>query len=233
MLELPTGSGAAPNYAVDFRDGRRVVNGTGPVSFVLTVPNEDRLEHLMRSGTLEAAVAFVNGEIDVSGDIVAAIRTLRSRIHPQRFSTVMDGGRRTCSPGERGSKAGSGRQPTSGSTMIAQTSFMPRSSIRGSFIRARSSSARTGRSIRRSWRNWIPFAENWIWSPETRFWMSAAAGALLSSMPPGTIGQRPRAARSVTTKPSLRSLPPRRMDSRIGPVFSKPTTGAWPAVFGK
>ncbi len=88
MLELPTGSGAAPNYAVDFRDGRRVVNGTGPESFVLTVPNEDRLEHLMRSGTLEAAVAFVNGEIDVSGDIVAAIRTLRSRIHPSVFQRL-------------------------------------------------------------------------------------------------------------------------------------------------
>lgn len=28
MLELPTGAGAAPNYAVDFKDGTRVVNGT-------------------------------------------------------------------------------------------------------------------------------------------------------------------------------------------------------------
>jgi cyclopropane-fatty-acyl-phospholipid synthase len=88
MLELPTGTGAPPNYAVDFKDGTRLVNGAGPLSFVLTVPNEDRLDHLMHSGTLEAGVAFVNGEIDVSGDIVAAIRTLRSRIHPSLFQRL-------------------------------------------------------------------------------------------------------------------------------------------------
>ena len=41
MLELPNGAGAAPNYAVDFKDGTRVVNGTVLLSLVL--PNEDRL----------------------------------------------------------------------------------------------------------------------------------------------------------------------------------------------
>jgi hypothetical protein len=58
------------------------VAGFGPLSFTLSVPDEDRLERLMHSGAYEAAKAFVNGEIGLSGDIVAAIRVLRRRLHP-------------------------------------------------------------------------------------------------------------------------------------------------------
>lgn len=82
MLELPAGTDVSTNYAIEFKDGTRQLHGAGPLSFVLSVADEDRLRRLMHSGTLEAAVAFVNGEIDVSGDLIAAIRTIRNHLHP-------------------------------------------------------------------------------------------------------------------------------------------------------
>ncbi|HWK12516.1 MAG TPA: cyclopropane-fatty-acyl-phospholipid synthase family protein [Vicinamibacterales bacterium] len=65
---------APPSFAVQTNAGVRWTAGDGPATFVIRVPDKAGWDRLQRSGTYEAAVAFVRGDFDIEGDVVAALR---------------------------------------------------------------------------------------------------------------------------------------------------------------
>ena len=79
---------AAPAWRAVFRDGTVRQSGDGPPAFTFRVPSESALERLLATDAYSAAMAFVRGELDVEGDLAAAIRfkgwqprsTLRNRL---------------------------------------------------------------------------------------------------------------------------------------------------------
>lgn len=88
MLQLQNETEATTSYAVDFQDGKRWVKGTGPPSFAVSVPDQDSWQRLLNTGANAAAMAFIKGEVDVSGDIIDAIRLFRSRTHTGFFQRL-------------------------------------------------------------------------------------------------------------------------------------------------
>lgn len=70
----PSGSGREASYVVQTADRREIaVGGGGPAAFVIHVPSEEYWHRLWRLDAYRAGMAFVNGEFDVEGDLVAAI----------------------------------------------------------------------------------------------------------------------------------------------------------------
>ncbi len=61
-------------YAVEFRDGRTRLHGDGPAAFTIAVSDEAQWEWFLKADVYSAAMAFVRGDFDVRGDLVAAIR---------------------------------------------------------------------------------------------------------------------------------------------------------------
>ena len=79
MLATPGVKPIAPvAYTVEFGDGRRQTNGSGAPVFKLSVPDERRLARIWNGDDYSVATAFIRGEFDIAGDIMAALR-LRHR----------------------------------------------------------------------------------------------------------------------------------------------------------
>jgi cyclopropane-fatty-acyl-phospholipid synthase len=76
-LVPPSGGAGVANglsYEVLFRDGRPLVQGTGPPLFAFLMRDPAQYEWLLRSDLYSAALAFVRGDFDVRGDLISAIR---------------------------------------------------------------------------------------------------------------------------------------------------------------
>lgn len=69
----PTGQPGPPTYEVVFREGQSEIFGEGDPAFRLFVRDTRYLERFWRMDAYTAAAAFVHGEFDVKGDLVAAI----------------------------------------------------------------------------------------------------------------------------------------------------------------
>ncbi len=74
--------GEPVSYAVEFRNGQRRLNGEGPPAFTIAVADEQTLERILGADDYTAAMAFVRGEIDIRGDITAALRLKREWTRP-------------------------------------------------------------------------------------------------------------------------------------------------------
>jgi cyclopropane-fatty-acyl-phospholipid synthase len=61
-------------YEVIYRDGRSLLRGSGRPAFTFLMKNDQQLEWFLRSDMYSAAVAFIRGDFDMEGDIIAAIR---------------------------------------------------------------------------------------------------------------------------------------------------------------
>ncbi len=72
--ELIPAPAAQPSYEVVTRQGRRVAAGDGPPQFTIHLTDGQTVEWVVNSDAYQMAVAFVRGEFDVSGDLLAAIR---------------------------------------------------------------------------------------------------------------------------------------------------------------
>jgi hypothetical protein len=90
------------SHAVRFSNGQTLVLGKDAPTFTLLMRDENQYAWLLRADVYSTATAFVRGEFDVEGDIVAAIRfkkssadrhwrdvlaTLAARFAPQRAET--------------------------------------------------------------------------------------------------------------------------------------------------
>src|SRR5579862_9653022 len=73
-------------YAVDFDNGKRQVNGDGAPSFTLSLHDPKQLEEILSGDDYTAAMAFVRGEFDISGDLVAAMRLKHQRTRSRLWS---------------------------------------------------------------------------------------------------------------------------------------------------
>jgi cyclopropane-fatty-acyl-phospholipid synthase len=69
----PSGSARQASYTVRTADRRVIAVGGGPAAFVIHVPTEAYWRRLWQLDAYRAGMAFVNGEFEVEGDLVAAI----------------------------------------------------------------------------------------------------------------------------------------------------------------
>jgi len=69
-----------PPYATETPDGRRESFGAGAPVFVVHIKDEASWQRLRRGGAYQLATAFVDGEFDVSGDLVAAVQWAHAHI---------------------------------------------------------------------------------------------------------------------------------------------------------
>ncbi len=63
----------AASYAVRTPDERQITVGDGPPAFVIHVPTEAYWHTLWALDSYRAGMAFLNGDFDVEGDLVAAV----------------------------------------------------------------------------------------------------------------------------------------------------------------
>jgi len=63
-----------PPYAIESSSGERRRFGSGPPAFILRVHHDGAWERLIARGAYATATAFVHGEFDIEGDMVAALR---------------------------------------------------------------------------------------------------------------------------------------------------------------
>jgi cyclopropane-fatty-acyl-phospholipid synthase len=97
------------SYGVQFSDGTEENHGNDPPAFKLVVRDHRQLEWLLKADAYSAALSFISGEIDVRGDLVAAVRfqlgrrhrrwqgllqAAAARIGPHRLETWMQSRRR-------------------------------------------------------------------------------------------------------------------------------------------
>ena len=61
-------------YAVEFRGGKTQLHGDGLPVFTIAVADEAQWQWFLKADVYSAAMAFVRGDFDVRGDLVAAIR---------------------------------------------------------------------------------------------------------------------------------------------------------------
>jgi cyclopropane-fatty-acyl-phospholipid synthase len=73
-------------FAVDFDNGKRQVTGVGEPSFTISIGNEKQLNEILAADDYKAAMAFVHGEFDIHGDLVAAMRLKHTRTHSRFWS---------------------------------------------------------------------------------------------------------------------------------------------------
>lgn len=91
-------------YEVKFRDGGEQIRGRGKPVFTLRASTEKLLDRILKGDDFSAALAFIRGDLDISGDIIAALqlkyerpcRSIRSwllavaaRFAPTRFETCI------------------------------------------------------------------------------------------------------------------------------------------------
>lgn len=65
---------ARPTYAVVYANGFSLVNGDGPPTFTLFVKDSAQLNRILHGDAYSSAIDFIQGEFDVQGDLVEAIR---------------------------------------------------------------------------------------------------------------------------------------------------------------
>src|SRR5215469_6626172 len=75
---MDTGSAPLAPYAVEYRSGERVIHGSGSPAFTISAANQSRLRRFLKSDAYSAGRAFIRGELDVSGDLIAALRLKKS-----------------------------------------------------------------------------------------------------------------------------------------------------------
>jgi cyclopropane-fatty-acyl-phospholipid synthase len=63
-----------PSFAVTTRSGAHIAGDSGSPTFSIRVPDRAAWALLQKSSTYEAATAFVRGDFDIEGNIVAALR---------------------------------------------------------------------------------------------------------------------------------------------------------------
>jgi cyclopropane-fatty-acyl-phospholipid synthase len=74
ITEAPPLRAATPDsYAVEYRNGKRTINGDTP-AFTFCVIDDAQLQRILTLDDCSAARAYIRGEFDVSGDLVAALR---------------------------------------------------------------------------------------------------------------------------------------------------------------
>jgi len=73
---------AQVGYAVEYRSGKRETHGKGPPAFTISVADESHLQRLLRGNAYSAALEFLRGQCDISGDLVAALRLKQKHSHP-------------------------------------------------------------------------------------------------------------------------------------------------------
>ena len=61
-------------YEAIYRDGGSLLRGAGHPAFSFLLKDERQLEWLLRADLYSAALAFIRGDFDIHGDIIAAIR---------------------------------------------------------------------------------------------------------------------------------------------------------------
>jgi cyclopropane-fatty-acyl-phospholipid synthase len=61
-------------FAVEFRDGSTRLRGEGSPAFTILVADEAQWQWFLKADVYSAAMAFVRGDFEVRGDLVAAIR---------------------------------------------------------------------------------------------------------------------------------------------------------------
>jgi len=87
-----TAQAPPPAWSAVFSDGTVRRSGDGAPVFTLRLPSEAALQRLLATDAYSAAMAFIRGEFDVEGDLVAAIRLKgwqpRSRIRARLFAAI-------------------------------------------------------------------------------------------------------------------------------------------------
>lgn len=76
LAKAPVSAPLSPNaaaYEVVLGGGQSEVYGAGPPAFRVLAADRKAFERFWRAGTYTAAMAFVRGDIDVQGDLVAAV----------------------------------------------------------------------------------------------------------------------------------------------------------------
>lgn len=58
------------------------LNGNGAPAFAVVAPDHGSVEALLNGDACSAALAFVNGDVNIRGDIIAAVRQFRDRLRP-------------------------------------------------------------------------------------------------------------------------------------------------------
>lgn len=73
------------SYAVVCKRGPQQSYGAGPPAFTISVADEDHLSRLLNADSYSAAMDFINGDADVSGDLIAAVRQIRNHDRSSMF----------------------------------------------------------------------------------------------------------------------------------------------------
>lgn len=73
---------ASIGYAVEYTSGEREIYGRGPQWFTLHLKDKSHLHRLLTGSTYSAALEYIHGRIDISGDLVAALRFRQARARP-------------------------------------------------------------------------------------------------------------------------------------------------------
>lgn len=76
------------SYAVRTKERDAVVIGTRPAAFVVRVDRDEDWSRILHLDAYRAAMAFVNGEFDVEGDLVAAVDFWSRRPKPHSLLTL-------------------------------------------------------------------------------------------------------------------------------------------------
>lgn len=85
-------------HAVRYPDGEEERFGVGPPAFVIAARSREHFQRILHMDAYAAAMAFIRGEFDVSGDLVAAVRFQRS-ISRVRWTTVLHASAAWLAPG--------------------------------------------------------------------------------------------------------------------------------------
>ena len=86
FVDIPTResiSASTGSNPRDFNYGRSSVGlcDDGPPAFKITAPDKNRMKRFLHDDAYSAALAFIRGEVDVEGDLVAAIRWKAAQPH--------------------------------------------------------------------------------------------------------------------------------------------------------
>jgi len=68
-------------YEVIYRDGQSILRGSGHPAFTFMLKDARQFEWLLRSDLYSAALAFIRGDFDIHGDLVAAIQFKSEKTH--------------------------------------------------------------------------------------------------------------------------------------------------------
>jgi cyclopropane-fatty-acyl-phospholipid synthase len=84
MLQTENKTDSSPGYAIAFQNGEQQATGPGAPSFKISVADKAHLERILNADAYAGAMAFVRGEVSISGDLVAAVRAM-SRVKACSF----------------------------------------------------------------------------------------------------------------------------------------------------